>query len=105
VCAVLDWDSLAAASEPDLVGRAAAFFTAQWELPVRLTPSRGEARAFVDEYEAARGRRFSATERTVLSAAADYAVAQVARLQHAAGEQRADSYVELLRDCTGEPLL
>lgn len=105
VCAVLDWDSLHAASEPDMVGRAAAHFTAQWELPVRLTPTRAEARGFVDEYESARGRRFSTEERRVLSASADYACAQIARLQHAERDLRSDSYVELLRECTAKPLI
>jgi hypothetical protein len=105
VCAVLDWDSLHAASEADMVGRAAAHFTAQWALPVGLTPTRAEARAFVDEYEAARGRRFHTQERRVLSASADYACAQVARLQHAEGASSIDSYVELLREITDESLI
>lgn len=105
LAAVLDWDALSAASEPDLVGRAAALFTAQWDLPVQLSPARDEARAFVAEYERARGHAFTAAERVVLAASADYAIAQVARLQQAAGETRPDSYVELLRACADEPLL
>ncbi|MBD1848238.1 hypothetical protein H6F89_33805 [Cyanobacteria bacterium FACHB-63] len=36
---VYDWDSLCAASEAEMVGRAAAQFTAQWDIPAPLTPS------------------------------------------------------------------
>lgn len=77
--AILDWDSLERASEAEMVGRAAAEFTAQWEFPAALAPTREEATAFVREYEAARRRGFTADERSVVSAAADYLVAQVAR--------------------------
>ncbi len=53
-----------------MVGRAAAEFTAQWEFPAALAPTRDEATAFVREYEAARGRAFTADERVVVNAAA-----------------------------------
>lgn len=79
LCAILDWDSLERGSEAEMVGRAAAEFTAQWELAAPLAPTRDESSAFVREYEAARGRRFTTDERAVLNAAADYLVAQVAR--------------------------
>lgn len=61
VCVVYDWDSLFAASEAEMVGRAAAEFTAQWDIPAPLTPSLAEAYAFVCEYETARGQHFPAT--------------------------------------------
>lgn len=77
--AVIDWDSLQQASEPEMVGRAAAEFTAQWEFPARATPTCQEATAFVREYERARGRRFDTLELRVINAAADYLIAQVAR--------------------------
>src|SRR5436190_4322032 len=42
VCAVYDSDSVHAAAEAECVGRAAAHFTAQWDVPARLTPSAEE---------------------------------------------------------------
>lgn len=100
LCAILDWDSLERASEAAMVGRAAAQFTAQWELPVALAPTREEATAFVREYEAARGRTFSAEERLVSNAAAEYLVAQIARQEGADGE-----FQRLLRETEHAPLL
>lgn len=105
VCAVYDSDSLHIASEAECVGRAAAQFTAQWEIPALLTPTPAEARAFVDEYQAARGRKFSRAERTIAAAAARYAVAQLARLELLSGVPEADNYRGLLRNYDDQPLL
>ena len=105
VCAVYDSDSVHAASEAECVGRAAAQFTAQWEIPALLTPTPAEAKAFVDEYQAARGRKFSRAERTVAAAAARYVVAQVARLELLSGVPEADNYRGLLRSYDEHPLL
>ncbi len=105
VCAVYDSDSLHAASEAECVGRAAAQFTAQWEMPALLTPTPAEARAFVDEYQAARGRKFSRAERAVAAAAARYVVAHVARLELLSGVPEADNYRGLLRNYDEQPLL
>jgi len=105
VCAVYDSDSVHAASEAECVGRAAAQFTAQWDIPAVLTPSASEAQAFVDEYQAARGRKFSRAERAVLAAAARYSVAQAARLEHLSGVPEADNYRGLLRNYESDPLL
>lgn len=81
ITAVYDWDSLDRSDEPRLVGQAAATFTATWELPVRLVPSLDEARAFVAEYEQARGRTFPPDERRRLAAAATYVLAYNARCE------------------------
>jgi hypothetical protein len=97
ICAVYDWDSLVAGSEAEMVGRAAVQFTAQWDFSARLTPEAAEERAFVADYERARGRPFSSSERDVLDAAAMYSVAQLARLELAAGIDRADGFAEMLR--------
>jgi len=105
VCAVYDSDSLHAASEAESVGRAAAQFTAQWDIPALLTPTPNEARAFVDEYQAARGRKLSRAERTVAAAAARYLVASVARLELLSGVPEADNYRGLLRNYDSQPLL
>ena len=86
VSAVYDWDSLAVARETDVVGMAAATFTVTWELPVvPLFPTRDEMAAFVADYEAAAGRRFSANEWECIGAAATYVLAYIARCEHCAG--------------------
>ena len=105
VCAVFDSDSVHAASEAECVGRAAAQFTAQWDIPAVLTPSADEAQAFVDEYQSARGRKFSRAERALAAAAARYSVAQAARLEHLSGVPEADNYRGLLRNYESDPLL
>jgi hypothetical protein len=101
LCAILDWDSLECASEAEMVGRAAAEFTAQWEFPAALAPTREEATAFVREYEAARGRALTANERAVANAAADYLVAQIARQELGADGE----YQRLLRATQDAPLI
>jgi len=105
VCAVYDSDSVHAAAEAECVGRAAAQFTAQWDIPAVLTPSADEARAFVEEYQAASGRKFSRAERALAASAARYAVAQEARLEHLSGVPEADNYRGLLRNYESAPLL
>jgi hypothetical protein len=105
VCAVYDSDSVHAAAECECVGRAAAQFTAQWDVPALLTPTPDEAQAFVDEYQAARGRKFSRAERALAAAAARYAVAQEARLEHLSGVAEGDNYRGLLRNYDSDPLL
>ncbi|CAA9544545.1 MAG: hypothetical protein AVDCRST_MAG79-2166 [uncultured Thermoleophilia bacterium] len=81
--AVYDWDSLAVAAEPVILGEAARGFTATWELPVEPAPSPEEAAAFVRAYEVARGAPFSSAERRTAAAAALYAAAGIARFEHA----------------------
>ncbi|HEY4102412.1 MAG TPA: phosphotransferase [Polyangiaceae bacterium] len=105
LCAVYDWDSLHSASEAECAGRAAAQFTAQWEVPALLTPTPDEARAFLDEYQTARGKRFSRAERTVAAAAARYLVAHVARSELALGIPEGDNFRGLLRNYDDAPLL
>jgi hypothetical protein len=105
VCAVYDWDSLCAASEAECAGRAAAQFTAQWDLPALLTPTPDEAKAFLEEYQTARGKRFSRAERTVAAASARYLVAHLARLELATGIAEGDNFRGLLREYDSDPLL
>jgi len=105
VCAVYDWDSLHAASEAECAGRAAAQFTAQWDLPALLTPTPDEAKAFLEEYQTARGKRFSRAERTVAAHAARYLVAHVARQELTSGIPEGDNFRGLLRSYEDEPLL
>jgi hypothetical protein len=103
--AILDWDSLMLASEAELVGRAAAQFTAQWELPVPLAPTREEASAFVHEYEDARGRRFTPVEQRVANASADYLMAEIARQTFSGPDCADDEYRALLRETAAAPLI
>jgi hypothetical protein len=83
IVGIYDWDSLAIAPEPVVVGNAAAIFTADWtsEDPDPL-PSLAEMQAFVDDYEHRRPTPFTQTERKVLDAANLFACAYGARCQH-----------------------
>jgi aminoglycoside phosphotransferase (APT) family kinase protein len=82
---VYDWDSLHTGLEPHLVGIAAATFTYTEHLPVEVWPEPAEARAFLDEYEQARGTPFARDERRAAEAAAVYSSAYGARCTHAVG--------------------
>lgn len=82
VSVIYDWDSIALEQEAVIVGDAARGFTMTWHLDVPLAPGAEEARAFVAEYEAARGKAFTAAERVTMSAAATYAMAYSARCEH-----------------------
>lgn len=96
---VYDWDSLAMKPEPNLVGHAAATFTATWELPVSVAPTFEEMDAFVEEYEEARGRPFTPAEHRLVDAAAVYGLAYSSRCEHAldpTGGTRAGSVREAL---------
>jgi hypothetical protein len=85
ITTVYDWDSLHIEREPLAVGAAAHAFTARWDLdrPPPPTPSFDEMRAFVAEYEDARGRPFSRAERASIWASCAYSTAYTARCQHA----------------------
>jgi hypothetical protein len=91
ISAIYDWDSLVRADEPRIVGQAAATFPATWYLPVGILATPDEARAFVAEYEDARGRAFTREERVRLAHAATFVVAYGARCE-ACGNPRATSF-------------
>lgn len=77
---VYDWDSLDTQSEPVIVGSSAANFVYTEEVEVEsLWPSIDEVRAFIAEYEEARGVPFSAGERRSAHGAAVYLGAYAAR--------------------------
>jgi hypothetical protein len=81
-----DWDSLCCEHEPALIGTIAHGFCADWsEDDIRQAPSLDEARAFVRDYERARGKLFSAEERRLCGACLAYASAYTARCSHASG--------------------
>lgn len=84
-----DWDSLCRDYEPLLVGFTAHCFCADWSGAVRRdhpqAPSLDEARAFVDDYERARGCAFTTAERAAVGGCFAYSVAYTARCGHALG--------------------
>ena len=99
--AVYDWDSLGAAAEPIVAGNAAAHFTATWDMPAtRVWPTAEEREAFLLDYEAARGRRFSLRERRIVDAAVAYQLAYTSRVEHSvdSGDWPDDSCRRLLAD-------
>ncbi|MDT5035251.1 MAG: hypothetical protein QOE03_436 [Micromonosporaceae bacterium] len=84
VSAVYDWDSLVLDSETTIVGYAARAFPLAWERDgARLWPTPAEQAAFVDDYESARGRAFTAAERRAMAAAGVFQSAYGARCEHA----------------------
>jgi Ser/Thr protein kinase RdoA (MazF antagonist) len=83
VAVVYDWDSLRVDKEPVFVGIAASNFTATWHRGEPNPPSPCETWHFVGEYEAARSRPFAEKELEATAAAAIYAIAYVARCEHA----------------------
>jgi hypothetical protein len=89
--AAFDWDSLCREREPALVGFTACAFTADWTRTGNMAPAPAlaEARAFVADYEAARGRAFAADERRLCAAMFAYACAYVARCSFCSVDERA----------------
>jgi len=85
IVAVYDWESLQRTHEPMLVGGAAFAFTADWSMAPTTTqsPTLDEVRAFVTEYEEARGTPFDRAERGLLGATYLFGTAYVARCCHA----------------------
>jgi hypothetical protein len=86
---IYDWDSLYTDYETVYVGGAAASFTYTEHFRVPLWPSVAEARAFIDDYERARGSPFTPDERRAAMAAAVYSRAYSARCTHAVGKDAA----------------
>jgi hypothetical protein len=81
-----DWDSLCRERESALIGAAAHGFCADWSQgDNRQAPSLNEARAFIQDYERARGKVFSTEERRLCGACLAYASAYTARCGHAGG--------------------
>ena len=102
ISASYDWESLQPMPETQLVGATAAAFTTDWSTGAGgKVPTVEAARAFVRDYEEARGRAFDAAERTAIFAMCVYTVAYGARCQHAMEPGRrdwpGDSWPGLLR--------
>jgi hypothetical protein len=85
--AAFDWDSLCCELEPALIGAVAHGFCADWsQIQHTQAPTLEEARAFVADYETARGCSFSKAERQLCTAAFAYACAYTSRCGHALGK-------------------
>lgn len=81
-----DWDSLCSVAEPWILGTTAHMFCADWSRDdIAQAPTLAEARTFVADYEAARGKAFTREERRACGAAFAYSVAYTARCGHSAG--------------------
>ena len=91
IVAAFDWDSLCKGREPAIVGFTAHAFCADWSrIPPPAAPTIDEARAFVAEYETARGRAFTVEERRLCGALFAYSCAYTARCGWASGDERAE---------------
>jgi len=109
IVATYDWDSLAFCSETELVGVTAHGFTADWTLEsVRRIPTANDVRAYVADYERARGQPFSELERKSLFAHCVCCIAYSARCAHSVEpdkiEWEEDTWPYLLKT-EGEALL
>ena len=80
---IYDWDSLAFEKEPIIVGHASWYFTYTGFFGESRLPTDEEARAFIAEYEVARGQPFTYQEHQTLQAAKVYGLAYSARCEHA----------------------
>jgi hypothetical protein len=80
---IYDWDSLAFEKEPIIVGHASWYFTYTKFFGESRLPTDEETRAFIAEYEGARGKQFTYQEHQTLQAAKVYGLAYSARCDHA----------------------
>jgi aminoglycoside phosphotransferase (APT) family kinase protein len=90
ITALYDMDSVAVTDEMRMLAGTAVHFTYTGGEDGWAWPTRDQARAFVADYERARGRPLDRSERRRLDAAAIYALAYTARCEHArvvAGDQ------------------
>jgi Ser/Thr protein kinase RdoA (MazF antagonist) len=75
-----DWDSLASAPEPVLVGLSAGSFT-EGSTAGTSAPTPAESTAFLSDYEEVRSRRFSESEQRMAAAAVTWVLAYGARCE------------------------
>jgi aminoglycoside phosphotransferase (APT) family kinase protein len=106
VSAVYDWDSVCVEPETHAVATAAATFCVDWDRPAREQfPTAAEMRAFVAEYETARGADFDDAQRGVLAARVVYGLCYGARCERAVGHPQIDDSQQGLLRRLGAPLL
>ena len=80
---IYDWDSLVFEKEPIIVGHASWYFTYTEFFGGSRLPTGEETRAFIAEYEVARGKPCTYQEHQTLQAAKVYGLAYSARCEHA----------------------
>ena len=99
VVAIYDWDSVCIEPELFAVATSSVTFCVDWSRPVgEHFPTNAEIRAFIGEYEAARGAPFSDAHRGLLAARIVYGLCYGARCEHADNHPEvADSQQGLLR--------
>jgi Ser/Thr protein kinase RdoA (MazF antagonist) len=106
VAAIYDWDSVCVERELYAVATSAVTFCVDWERPTgEHFPSNPEMRAFIAEYEAARGANLDDAQRDVLAARIVYGLCYGARCEHAVGFPVIDDSQQGLLRRLGEPLL
>ena len=89
VIAAHDWVSLCKQREPALIGITAFLFCVDWSRSSTcMAPTLDEARAFVADYESARGRAFSRDERRLCGALFAYSCAYLARHSWSIDDER-----------------
>lgn len=109
IVAAYDWDSLALRPETESLGISAHAFTADWtQQGERRIPTANDIRAYVADYEVARGAAFTKQERRSIFATCVYSIAYGARCAHALEPEKRvwedDTWPYLLRT-EGEALL
>jgi Ser/Thr protein kinase RdoA (MazF antagonist) len=106
VVAIYDWDSVCVEPELYAVATSSVTFCVDWSRPVgEHFPTNAEIRAFIGEYEIARGAPFSDAQRGLLAARIVYGLSYGARCEHAVNyPEVADSQQALLRRLA-DPLL
>jgi Ser/Thr protein kinase RdoA (MazF antagonist) len=88
VVAVYDWDSVGLATEAVALATAATTFSVDWQQPPgRRFPAPPEIRAFISDYERARGTPLAPDERETLAAAIVAGLSYGARCEHAIANQ------------------
>jgi hypothetical protein len=84
LAAAWDWDSLSSGLEPAFVGSSAHCYTADYRVDdLEVVPTLEESRAFIADYEEARGAPFDDDERRTMLAALVATMAYSARCEHA----------------------
>jgi len=96
--AVYDMDSLAVVPETTAVGQAAASWRLVLEDDDEIHPSLDELLTYIDQYQAARGSRFSEQEKVAAIAARLWLIAYTARCEHCGNPDGSSAIPRLRRD-------
>ena len=93
---IYDWDSVARTGEMRALGRAVATHCYNWYIPaVRMVPAVEPMMAFIGDYEAARGRELTESERAIVSAQACANLAYIAKCKYSSNPIAAEESGEV----------